>query len=82
MKRVMVNLDDATGEALEKRAATEKRAASNYIALLVEKDLRANGLMPEQEQERAELVALAEEIGVANAIESLRRKLRTKNPAA
>lgn len=86
MKRVMVNLDDATGQALEARAATEKRSASNYIALLIEHDLRAAGLLPEGEQARAELLALAEEIGLPAAIETLRRKARlaaqTAKPAA
>jgi hypothetical protein len=84
MKRVMVNLEDTAGEALEKRAGEEKRSASNYIALLIEKDLRAHGLLPEQqtEQSKAELFALAEEIGVPAAIETLRKKLRTTGKAA
>jgi hypothetical protein len=86
MKRVMVNLDDSTGLALENRAAGEKRSASNYIALLVETDLRAAGLLPETDQARAELFALAQEIGLPAALETLRRKARntaqTAKPAA
>jgi hypothetical protein len=45
MKRVMVNLDDNAGDLLEQKATAEKRSASSYIALLVEADLRAAGLL-------------------------------------
>lgn len=83
MKRIMVNLDDATGAAVEVKAAAEKRAASNYIALLIERDLRAAGLLPEQEQARAELIAIADELGLPSALETLRGKLRrSAKPAA
>lgn len=60
MKRIMVNLDLPTAEILEARAVAEKRSASNYIALLVERDLRAAGLIGPEEKYRSELLALAE----------------------
>lgn len=76
MKRVMVNLDDKPGELLEQKAAAEKRSASNYIAMLVEADLRAAGLLQPDSAARAELLALAEEIGLPAALEQLRRAFK------
>jgi len=76
MKRIMVNLDLRSAAILEKRAAAEKRSASNYIALLVERDLRAAGLIGVEEQHRAELLALAEDIGLPAALDTLRARAR------
>ncbi len=82
MKRVMVNLDDSIGEKLEARAAAEKRSASNFLAVLVEKDLQAAGLITTDDAARLELLALVQEIGVPTALEALRKKLRTAKSAA
>jgi hypothetical protein len=49
MKRVMVNLDLESGKFLEDRAAVQKRSVSSYVALLIEQDLRAAGLLPENQ---------------------------------
>lgn len=78
----MVNLDEEIAQALEARASSEKRPMSNYIAILIEQDLRDAGLLPGSEQARAELLALGEELGLEAALETLRRKLRTAKPAA
>lgn len=57
MKRVMVNLDDKAGDLLEQKASAEKRSASSYIALLVEADLRAAGLLvADDESANAEFI--------------------------
>lgn len=72
MKRIMVNLDLRSAAILEKRAAAEKRSASNYISLLVERDLRSAGLIGAEENYRAELLALAEEMGLSAAVAALR----------
>lgn len=76
MKRIMVNLDLSTAEILETRAAQEKRSASNYIALLVERDLRAAGLIGTEEKYRSELLAIAEDIGLPAALDTLRARAR------
>ena len=76
MKRIMVNLEPRTAAILESRAAAEKRSASNYIAMLVERDLRAAGLIGDLEQARAELLALAEDIGLPAALDTLRARAR------
>lgn len=71
MKRVMVNLADAYGALLEARAKKEKRSASSYIGLLIEKDLAAAGLI--EGTPHAELLAAAEEIGIDRALTAVRR---------
>lgn len=58
MKRVMVNLDDTTGELFDQKIQAERRSASSYIVLLVEQDLRAAGLLaPVPTPDRKEVLA-------------------------
>jgi len=80
--RITFSIPDDVAAAAQKRAEHDRRSLSSYITLLVEADLRAAGLMPGTEPTRAELFALAEEIGVPAAIETLRKKLRTTGKAA
>lgn len=78
----MVNLDDTVAGLVEQKSAAEKRSVSSYLALLAEKDLRAAGLIDGESAARAELNAIAEEIGLPAALDTLRRKLRTGKTAA
>ncbi len=74
--RITFSIPDEIAAAAQKRAEQDRRSLSSYITLLVESDLRAAGLMPGNEPSRAELLALAEEMGVPDALETLRGKLR------
>lgn len=80
MKRVMVNFDDSTGEMVATLAARDKRSVSSYLAVLVERDLRASGLMPSDDL-RTQVIAAAEEIGTERALKVLRAAHRKKEPA-
>ncbi len=46
MERIIVNLEDNVGQKLKARATSERRSYSGYVELLIEKDLRAAGLLP------------------------------------
>lgn len=90
MKRIMVNLDDTAGDLLEKKAAADKRSTSSYVALLVEADLRAAGLLAAAEPEPA-LQAFFAKVSAAAAASprivprleaTLRRQLRQPKSAA
>ena len=63
MKRVMVNFSEREGQMIERRAAEEKRSASNFIALLVQRDLTQAGLL-KPEKKHAAALAEAEAAGV------------------
>lgn len=76
LDRITFNADEGTLPLLEQRAASQKRTVSNYVALLVEKDLREAGLLSPGSS--AELLAAAEEIGVEQAVLILRRAARRK----
>lgn len=65
MKRIMVNLDDPVGELVEKKALEQKRSASSYVALLVEADLRANGLLSDQPADAALAARIASALAAA-----------------
>lgn len=83
--RITFSIPDEIAAAAQKRAEQDRRSLSSYITLLVEGDLRAAGLMPGSEPTRAELIALAEEMGLPAALDHLRKKLRataTKKEAA
>lgn len=82
MKRVMVNLDDETGELLEAQAARDKRSISAYVGKLVEIDLRSSGLLPGNEVARSALLATAEEIGVEDAIKLIDREARKRRKSS
>ncbi len=70
MKRVMVNLDDVTGEMLEQRADSERRSASSYVAILIDRDLRAAGLIPSDDL-KARLIAAGEDVGLEAALDAV-----------
>lgn len=79
MKRVMVNLDDATGDLVEAQARRDGRSASGYIARLVLKDLESAGLI--NANSSAEVLAAAEQIGFEKAADILVRHARKKKAA-
>lgn len=73
-----MNLENEVGAKLKEKAAAENRSASNYIELLVEQDLRASGLLPENGTGIAvlELVREAQTAGVDVAAVLTRAKAR------
>lgn len=80
LDRVTINLPEGTLVLLEKCAEAQKRTVSNYVALLVETDMRAAGLL--KPDTSAELIAAAGELGMEQAVIALRRAARRKTPAA
>ena len=85
MARAITSIPDEWIPLMERRAVSLRRPSeSNYLACLIEDDLRSAGLLaPASDTEQAELIALAAELGLPAALETLRRKLRTtKQPAA
>ncbi len=83
MKRIMVNLDDSVGELVERKAQEQKRSTSSYVALLVESDLRAAGLLDAptstaltEFMAKVEAAAAARPLLVARLEAALRRELR------
>lgn len=80
MKRIMVNLDGESGRLIEERARHEKRSASSYIAILIERDLRASGLI--NANPHAEILSYANSLGATRALSALKRAARTKRTAA
>jgi hypothetical protein len=68
-------MPEETWALVEERAPTTPgRDRSGYIANLVDEDLRSAGLMPSDE--RAEILAVIEEVGIERALEILRRANR------
>jgi hypothetical protein len=51
MERITVNLSDDVGGKLKSKADAANRTTSNYVALLIEKDLRDAGLLPPSDDE-------------------------------
>lgn len=46
MARLTISLPENLCTAAAEHAATQKRSASGYVAMLIEQDLRAAGLLP------------------------------------
>lgn len=81
--RVTVNLPGGTAKVLEKRAASENRTVSNFVANLIESDLKTAGFIDGTEDRWEELRAVADEFGVDEAIEVLARAhRRSRNRAS
>ena len=83
MKRIMVNVDDPeVSRVLLEQAAKAKRSLSSEILFMIERDLRAQGLLASNDVTREELLSLAQELGMDAALETLRRRLRSTKSAA
>jgi hypothetical protein len=65
MKRIMVNLDNTVGKMVERKANEQKRSTSSYVAILIENDLRAAGMLPDDSRTQAEDRALLKEADAA-----------------
>lgn len=57
MKRVMVNLPDALGDKLERKAQADRRSISSYVGLLIEADLI-------ESSEEKRVIAEAKRLGI------------------
>ena len=85
MARITISLPENLAESAAFRAAAEKRSASSYVALLIERDVQAHAPPPPA---LAEFVAKlqaahAASPGILGRLESaLRRELRHKKSAA
>ena len=83
-----VSLPALFWDAIEKHAPTTAgHDRSGYIRSLVETDLAAAGKLPSRQESesadlRAELIALGDELGLSNAVETVRAKLRETGKAA
>lgn len=64
--------------AAQKRASDERRSLSAYVSGLILADLRAQGLLSVEEQEKQELLAAADQIGTKRALAALLREARRR----
>ena len=53
MERITVNLEAAVAAKVKAKADAEKRSTSGYVELLIEQDLRAAGLLPDDANDAA-----------------------------
>lgn len=81
MARITFSIPDNLASAAEKRATEDRRSLSAHIAILVEQDARAAGLLP-QDDVKAEILAAAEELGMEAALTALKRAARRKPKSA
>ena len=77
MARITFSIPDDLAAAAERRATADRRSLSSYITVLVEADFKSRGEIPADDSARLELLALAAEVGLPAALETLRKKLRT-----
>lgn len=78
MPRAITTIPAEWSRAIDKRIADLRRPSeSNYIACLIEDDLRASGhLSVRAPDPHAELLTLAEELGHEAAVAALREQIR------
>lgn len=81
MKRIAVNIDPAIGAILENQARLEKRSVSSLICIIIERKLREDGVLQDGTHNADEVLALAHQVGIPTAIDTLRRRLRAMKPA-
>lgn len=81
MARITFSLPDELAKAAERRATEDRRSLSSHIAVLVERDARAAGLLPDGEV-KAAILAASEELGLTEALAALQREARKKKRAA
>lgn len=89
MARITISLPENLAAAAAQRAIAEKRSASSYVALLIEQDARASGLLPaDTAAAQAELIAeiqaaILQQPDILPEIKKLiRAKRRTRRAAA
>jgi hypothetical protein len=79
--RFTINLPPNVAEALERRAAADKRSVSNYVFLLVERDLQDAGELSGDDTFE-EVVRASKELGPKETLRLIRNALRRKERAA
>lgn len=80
--RFTINVTPEVAEALERRAAADKRSVSNYVSLLVEQNLQEAGDLGSGVGGDEEIIKAAKELGPVESLKLIRRAIRRKDKAA
>lgn len=83
MPTISAHVDDKTAATIETVAkSSPEKKVGPWLAHAAQQRLERDGYADAANVQRAELLAMAEEIGVADALDALRREFRTTPPTA